>query len=89
MHIVIQAETLTAIDGIFRNSGDMEKTTVLAALSAPAQECRLDIYRLLVQAGTDGLPICATSGNWRSPASGCCPVRQCLPASQLNARHAE
>lgn len=34
----------------------MEKQAVLAALSALAQETRLDIYRLLVQAGTDGLP---------------------------------
>ena len=34
----------------------MEKVAVLAALAALAQESRLDIYRLLVQAGTDGLP---------------------------------
>jgi DNA-binding transcriptional ArsR family regulator len=34
----------------------MEKPFVLAALSALAQETRLDIYRLLVQAGADGLP---------------------------------
>jgi ArsR family transcriptional regulator, arsenate/arsenite/antimonite-responsive transcriptional repressor len=33
----------------------MEKTEVLAALGALAQETRLDIYRLLVQAGEDGL----------------------------------
>jgi ArsR family transcriptional regulator, arsenate/arsenite/antimonite-responsive transcriptional repressor len=34
----------------------MEKRAVLAALAALAQETRLDIYRLLVQAGSEGLP---------------------------------
>ena len=34
----------------------MEKPEALAALAALAQETRLDIYRLLVQAGPDGLP---------------------------------
>jgi ArsR family transcriptional regulator len=34
----------------------MEKTATLAALAALAQETRLDIYRLLVQAGEGGLP---------------------------------
>ena len=34
----------------------MEKTEALTALAALAQESRLDIYRLLVQAGTEGLP---------------------------------
>ena len=34
----------------------MEKSAALAALAALAQETRLDIYRLLVQAGRDGLP---------------------------------
>jgi ArsR family transcriptional regulator, arsenate/arsenite/antimonite-responsive transcriptional repressor len=34
----------------------MEKMKVLAALAALAQESRLDIYRLLVQTGPDGLP---------------------------------
>jgi DNA-binding transcriptional ArsR family regulator len=33
----------------------MKKSEVLAALGALAQETRLDIYRLLVQAGEDGL----------------------------------
>lgn len=35
----------------------MEKTEALAALGALAQETRLDIYRLLVQAGEDGLAV--------------------------------
>ncbi len=34
----------------------MEKLDVLSALAALAQESRLDVFRLLVQAGTDGLP---------------------------------
>ena len=32
----------------------MEKTDIIAALSALAQETRLDIFRLLVQAGSEG-----------------------------------
>jgi predicted transcriptional regulator len=35
---------------------DIEKIAALAALAALAQESRLVIYRLLVQAGADGLP---------------------------------
>lgn len=34
----------------------MEKTAAIAALAALAQETRLDILRLLVQTGADGLP---------------------------------
>jgi DNA-binding transcriptional ArsR family regulator len=34
----------------------MKKPTVIAALGALAQETRLDIFRLLVQAGPEGLP---------------------------------
>lgn len=34
----------------------MEKTDAVAALGALAQETRLDIFRLLIQAGTGGLP---------------------------------
>ena len=34
----------------------MEKSDALAALAALAQESRLDIFRLLVEAGSDGLP---------------------------------
>ena len=33
----------------------MEKRNALAALAALAQETRLDVYRLLVQAGPDGI----------------------------------
>jgi len=35
----------------------MEKKDAIAALTALAQETRLDIFRLLVQAGNDGLPV--------------------------------
>jgi DNA-binding transcriptional ArsR family regulator len=34
----------------------MEKGDAIAALAALAQESRLDIFRLLVRAGTDGMP---------------------------------
>jgi ArsR family transcriptional regulator, arsenate/arsenite/antimonite-responsive transcriptional repressor len=34
----------------------MESNSVVAALSALAQETRLEVYRLLVQAGAEGLP---------------------------------
>jgi len=34
----------------------MEKLDAIAALAALAQESRLDVFRLLVQAGTEGLP---------------------------------
>lgn len=34
----------------------MEKAAVISALSALAQETRLDIFRLLVRAGPEGLP---------------------------------
>jgi len=34
----------------------MEKSDALAALAALAHESRLDVFRLLVQAGADGLP---------------------------------
>jgi DNA-binding transcriptional ArsR family regulator len=36
--------------------GNMELTHTVAALAALAQETRLEIYRLLVQAGPNGLP---------------------------------
>jgi DNA-binding transcriptional ArsR family regulator len=34
----------------------MEKTAAIAALSALAQDSRLDAFRLLVQAGPEGMP---------------------------------
>lgn len=34
----------------------MEQTDAVAALAALAQDNRLDVYRLLVQAGPDGMP---------------------------------
>jgi len=35
----------------------MEKSGAIAALAALAQESRLDIFRLLVRAGAEGLPV--------------------------------
>jgi ArsR family transcriptional regulator len=40
----------------FHISGNMEQTEVIAALAALAQDTRLEVYRLLVQAGPEGLP---------------------------------
>lgn len=34
----------------------MEKTSAISALAALAQDTRLDVFRLLVQAGADGMP---------------------------------
>jgi ArsR family transcriptional regulator len=34
----------------------MEKTDIVSALAALAQDNRLDVFRLLVQAGPDGMP---------------------------------
>jgi ArsR family transcriptional regulator, arsenate/arsenite/antimonite-responsive transcriptional repressor len=34
----------------------MEKTNAIAALAALAQDTRLDVFRMLVQAGVEGLP---------------------------------
>jgi ArsR family transcriptional regulator, arsenate/arsenite/antimonite-responsive transcriptional repressor len=34
----------------------MEKLAAISALAALAQESRLDVFRLLVQAGSDGMP---------------------------------
>ena len=49
------SETLTATQ-YFHIFGTMEKEAVVAALAALAQETRLAVYRLLVQAGPAGLP---------------------------------
>src|SRR4030081_273499 len=41
----------------------MEKTDVVAALAALAQDNRLDVFRLLVQAGPEGMPAGAVAGS--------------------------
>jgi ArsR family transcriptional regulator len=40
----------------------MKKPAALAALAALAQENRLDVFRLLVEAGPDGLPAGSVAG---------------------------
>ncbi len=40
----------------------MEQLDAVAALAALAQDNRLDVYRLLVQAGPDGLPAGSVAG---------------------------
>ena len=41
----------------FEDSGNMEIRNAVSALAALAQETRLAIFRLLVEAGPDGLPV--------------------------------
>jgi len=47
----------------------MEKVAAVAALSALAQGTRLDVYRLLVQAGPEGLPAGAIGERLELPAT--------------------
>jgi DNA-binding transcriptional ArsR family regulator len=47
----------------------MEKMDAIAALAALAQESRLDIFRLLVQAGPDGLPAGQIAARLNLPAA--------------------
>src|ERR1700757_942114 len=47
----------------------MEKTTAVAALAALAQDNRLDVFRLLVQAGSEGMPAGAVATALDLPAN--------------------
>jgi ArsR family transcriptional regulator, arsenate/arsenite/antimonite-responsive transcriptional repressor len=47
----------------------METRTAVTQLSAIAQEARLEIFRLLVQAGAEGLPAGAIGEQLKIPAS--------------------
>ncbi len=49
----------------------MNRNTTLAVLSALAQETRLDIFRLLVRAGHNGLAASAIARQLHVPASTC------------------
>lgn len=40
---------------LFHRVGNMEKQDALAALAALSQETRLDVFRLLIRAGSEGL----------------------------------
>jgi DNA-binding transcriptional ArsR family regulator len=57
----------------------MDKKAVLSALSALSQETRLDVFRLLVQAGPDGLPAGAIA-----EALGVAPNTLSFHLAQLN-----
>ena len=46
----------------------MQKSKALAALGSLAQETRLEIFRLLVQAGPEGLPAGEIAGRLRQPS---------------------
>jgi ArsR family transcriptional regulator, arsenate/arsenite/antimonite-responsive transcriptional repressor len=50
----------------------MEKPQAIAALAALAQDTRLDVFRMLVQAGVDGIP------------AGQIGDRLCLPSATLS-----
>jgi ArsR family transcriptional regulator, arsenate/arsenite/antimonite-responsive transcriptional repressor len=45
----------------------MKKAAVIQALGALAQETRIDIFRILVEAGPDGLPAGAVGERWGCP----------------------
>ena len=47
----------------------MEKQAVISALAALAQETRLDLFRLLVKAGPEGLSAGAISGELEIPSA--------------------
>jgi DNA-binding transcriptional ArsR family regulator len=47
----------------------MEKSNAVAALASLAHESRLDVFRLLVQAGTEGLPPGAMAERLGLPAA--------------------
>jgi DNA-binding transcriptional ArsR family regulator len=49
------ATTARIVIHYFNNCRNMEKMDAVAGLAALAQENRLDVYRLLVQAGPDGM----------------------------------
>ena len=57
----------------------MDKKAVLSELSALSQETRLDVFRLLVQAGPDGLPAGAIA-----EALGVAPNTLSFHLAQLN-----
>ncbi len=59
----------------------MEKSNAVAALAALAQDNRLDVYGVLVQAGPDGLP----AGQVAAALKDCCQGRagQCVPAARM------
>lgn len=49
-------DDLTSIVQYFNTYENMKKSIVIGALGTLAQETRLDIFRLLVQKGPEGLP---------------------------------
>jgi DNA-binding transcriptional ArsR family regulator len=51
----------------FYETGSMEKKRALAALAGLSQESRLDIFRLLVERGPEGMPAGAIAERLRMP----------------------
>jgi ArsR family transcriptional regulator, arsenate/arsenite/antimonite-responsive transcriptional repressor len=54
---------------LFYDSGVMESTSAVEALGALAQDSRLRVFRLLVQAGPGGVPASAIAKRLRIPAN--------------------
>jgi DNA-binding transcriptional ArsR family regulator len=56
--LLVNRESDAGLDdrAILYDTRNMEKTDAIAALAALAQESRLDVFRLLVQAGAEGMP---------------------------------
>lgn len=66
----------------------MEIKTIVTALSALAQESRLSVYRLLVQAGPDGLPAGRISETLDvSPSSLSFHLKELSHAQLVTSRH--
>jgi ArsR family transcriptional regulator, arsenate/arsenite/antimonite-responsive transcriptional repressor len=64
------AATLDLTDAYyFHNIGNMETLTAVVALEALAQESRLGIFRLLVEAGPQGLPAGRIAAGMGLPAA--------------------
>ncbi len=53
----------------FSSIRNMEKQIAISALSALAQETRLDVFRLLVRAGPEGLPAGSVGGALGLPSA--------------------
>ena len=65
----------------------MEKTDAVVALAALAQDNRLDVFRLLVQAGSEGMPAGAVAAAFDiAPNTLTCHFDRLRTAGLVNAR---
>ena len=56
-------------DRYFDDSGNVDTKSAVRALAALAQDSRLDVFRLLVQAGPEGMPAGEIAERLRIPSS--------------------